>query len=50
MTGGGPERDIIKTGPGDDTIVVDNDDVEVTNGDNTLLVEGKGSDDIRLGT
>ena len=50
VTGGGPERDIIKTGPGDDTIVVDNDDVEVTNGDNTLLVEGKGSDDIRLGT
>ena len=50
VIGGGPERDIIKTGPGDDTIVVDNDDVEVTNGDNTLLVEGKGSDDIRLGT
>jgi hypothetical protein len=50
VTGGGPERDVIKTGPGNDTILVDNDDVEVTNGDNTLLVQGKGSDDIRLGT
>ena len=34
----------------ENTILVDNDDVEVTNGDNTLLVQGKGSDDIRLGT
>jgi len=50
VTGGGSERDVIKTGPGDDTIVVNNDDVEVTNGDNTLLVEGKGTDEIRLGT
>ena len=50
VTGGGPERDIIKTGPGDDTIVVENDDVEVTNGNNTLLVEGNGSDSIRVGT
>lgn len=50
VTGGGPERDVIKTGPGDDTIVVDNDDVEITNGDNTLIVEGKGNDEIRYGT
>ena len=50
ITGGGPERDVIKTGPGDDTIVVDNDDVEITNGDNTLIVEGKGNDNIRVGT
>ena len=50
VTGGGPERDIIKTGPGDDTIVVNNDDVTVTDGNNTLIVEGKGNDDISLGT
>ena len=50
VTGGGPERDIIKTGPGDDTIVVNNDNVEVSNGDNMLIVEGKGNNDIRLGT
>ena len=50
ITGGGPERDVIKTGPGDDTILVDNDDVEITNGDNTLIVEGKGNDKIRVGT
>ncbi|KAL9980375.1 hypothetical protein ACROYT_G008952 [Oculina patagonica] len=50
VTGGGPERDVIKTGPGDDTIVVDNDEVEITNGDNTLIVEGKGNDEIRVGT
>lgn len=50
VTGGGPERDVIKTGPWDDTIVVDNDDVEITNGDNTLIVEGKGNDEIRYGT
>ena len=49
ITGGGPERNVIKTGPGDDTIVVDNDDVEITNGDNTLIIEGKGNDKIRVG-
>ena len=30
--------------------MVDNDDVEITNGDNTLIVEGKGNDKIRVAT
>ena len=49
VTGGGPERDVIKTGPGDDTIVVDSDDIEITIGDNTLIVEEKGNDEILYG-
>ena len=40
LNGGGPERDVIKAGPGNDHIVVDNDEVEATNGDNTILVHG----------
>lgn len=50
VTGGGPERDVILSGPGDDTILVNNDEVEIKSGDNTLIVEGKGNDQIRVGT
>ncbi|KAJ7326540.1 hypothetical protein OS493_027486 [Desmophyllum pertusum] len=50
VTGGGPERDVILSGPGDDTILINNDEVEIKSGDNTLIVEGKGNDQIRVGT
>ena len=49
VTGGGPERDSIRGGKGNDFIYVENDTVSDTGGENTILVRGSGDDTIEAG-
>jgi len=48
VTGGGPEKDYIHGGKGNDFIYVENDEVSDVGGENTFLVTGSGVDDITL--
>lgn len=50
LSGGGAERDTIFAGPGQNTIIVNNDFVNAPTGENTLIVRGKGRDTIKIGT
>lgn len=49
LTGGGPERDFIHGGNGNDFIYVENDTVSDSGGENTILVAGSGDDNITVG-
>lgn len=49
ITGGGPERDNIAAGKGNDFIYVENDIVSDYGGENTFVVTGSGDDTIKVG-
>ncbi|KAL9974929.1 hypothetical protein ACROYT_G012036 [Oculina patagonica] len=49
ITGGGPERDFIYAGKGNDFIYVENDIVSDYGGENTFVVTGSGDDTIKVG-
>ena len=49
VTGGGPERDNIHGGKGNDFVLVENDTVSDSGGENTFLVTGSGDDTIEAG-
>lgn len=49
VTGGGPERDFVHGGNGNDFVYVENDTVSDTGGENTFLVTGSGDDIIKAG-
>lgn len=49
VTGGGPERDVIKGGQLNDYVIVENDKVTDIGGTNTFLLRGNGEDVIDTG-
>ena len=48
VTGGGPEKDYIRGGIGNDFIYVENDEVSDEGGENTFVVTGSGTDSITV--